>query len=169
MNDEITITSVKVSGDGYMLNDAMFVPSDAGNRHYDAIQTWISQGNTPEAAFTLAEYKDKKKEAINSERGGKLNQLVVTLDGVDYDADEVAQGNVSRTITAINAGVIPVPDPMSWRAHDNTTQSLSHLKLLELAGLMFAAVDAIYNESWTMKASVDAAADEAAVDAVNWS
>lgn len=42
------ITSVKLQPEsGYILNEDMFVPEAADNRHYQAIQDWIAEGNTP--------------------------------------------------------------------------------------------------------------------------
>ena len=40
---------------GYLLNGKMSVPLSQGNRHYKAIQEWITEGNTPEPAYTQAE------------------------------------------------------------------------------------------------------------------
>ena len=35
---------------GFLVNGSMSVPEAEGNRHYAAIQEWIAEGNTPEAA-----------------------------------------------------------------------------------------------------------------------
>jgi hypothetical protein len=50
MIQEILIETVKLTPDGYLLNGTTFVPNAPGNRHYEAIQVWISEGNTPEPA-----------------------------------------------------------------------------------------------------------------------
>lgn len=113
--------------------------------------------------------KDSEKERIDKERDERLNSLTIDLDGMTFDADEKARANITSTVTAINAGVIPVPDPINWRDHNNVTQSLSHLKLLELAGIAFAAVDAIYDTSWDLKAQIDSAPDIATAQTITWS
>ena len=47
------ITTVQLVNDmddnhcGYLLDGTMSVPLDSGNRHYQAIQDWIAEGNTP--------------------------------------------------------------------------------------------------------------------------
>jgi hypothetical protein len=47
------ITTVKIINDdndnhsGYLLDGELNVPLDSGNRHYQAIQDWIAEGNTP--------------------------------------------------------------------------------------------------------------------------
>ena len=164
--DIVTVKLIN-DGDAYLVNGSLTVPRDANNRHHQSIQQWIIDGNMPESEYTLQEYKDKKKEEINQWRATALATMTVDLDGVTYDADETAQANVSRTVTAINSG-IAVPDPIDWRDANNVTQQLSHLKIVELAGLMFASVEAAYATSWSRKAVVDAAVDEAAIDAVVW-
>lgn len=122
-----------------------------------------------DVAGRLDRVKENKRKAINAEREKRLNDLTVMLDGVEYDADQEGRANVTATVSAINAGVIPVPDPLSWRDFQNNTQSLSHAKLLELAGIMFAAVDSIYQTSWAIKSQIDSASTIEEVNAISWS
>ena len=49
------IKSVKIQGNGYLLNGSMSVPQDDGNREYELIKQWLAEGNTPEPEFTEAE------------------------------------------------------------------------------------------------------------------
>lgn len=49
------IDTVKIQGQGYLLNGTMSVPKADGNREYEAIKQWLSEGNTPEPEFTEAE------------------------------------------------------------------------------------------------------------------
>lgn len=49
------IKSVKIQGQGYLLNGTMSVPKSDGNREYEAIKQWLSEGNIPEPEFTEAE------------------------------------------------------------------------------------------------------------------
>ncbi len=45
------IQTVKDSGDGgYLVNGALSVPNDPANRHYQAVQDWIGEGNIPAPA-----------------------------------------------------------------------------------------------------------------------
>ena len=47
------IKTVKIQGLGYLLNGIMSVPGNAdGNREYELIKQWLSEGNTPEPEFT---------------------------------------------------------------------------------------------------------------------
>ena len=49
------IKSVKIQGNGYLLNCSMSVPQANGNREYELIKEWLAQGNVPEPEFTEAE------------------------------------------------------------------------------------------------------------------
>ena len=50
------IKTVKIQGLGYLLNGIMSVPGNAdGNREYELIKQWLSEGNTPEPEFTEEE------------------------------------------------------------------------------------------------------------------
>ena len=58
------IQTVKIQGDGYLLNGIMYVPKADGNRDYEEYKQWISEGNTPEPEFTEEELMIKE---INSQ------------------------------------------------------------------------------------------------------
>ena len=49
------IKSVKIQGNGYLLNGNMSVPQANGNREYELIKEWLAQGNVPEDEFTQEE------------------------------------------------------------------------------------------------------------------
>ena len=49
------IKSVKIQGQGYLLNGTMSVPKSDGNSEYELIKQWLAEGNTPEPEFTEEE------------------------------------------------------------------------------------------------------------------
>ena len=51
----MNIETVKIQGNGYLLNGTMSVPKADGNSEYEAIKQWLAEGNTPEPEFTQAE------------------------------------------------------------------------------------------------------------------
>jgi len=64
------ITKVKQYGEGYLVNDTLSVPNAPGNRHYQAIQTWLQvEGNNLTPEFTPEELAAK---ALADERDAKL-------------------------------------------------------------------------------------------------
>jgi hypothetical protein len=61
MNQTDYIKTVKMQGSGYLLNGTLSVPNAPGNRHYDAIQLWIAEGNIPDLADAIVITKDMIK------------------------------------------------------------------------------------------------------------
>ena len=57
------IQIVKIQGQGYLLNGTMSVPKADGNREYELIKQWLSEGNTPEPEFTDAELLQQIEDA----------------------------------------------------------------------------------------------------------
>ena len=63
MNNVEDIQTVKIQGNGYLLNGTMSVPQANGNREYELIKQWLAEGNIPEPEFTEAELA---KQEINA-------------------------------------------------------------------------------------------------------
>ncbi len=45
------IQTVKIQGQGYLLNGTMSVPEADGNKEYELIKQWLAEGNVPEPEF----------------------------------------------------------------------------------------------------------------------
>ena len=56
------IETVKIQGQGYLLNNTMSVPKANGNREYELIKQWLAEGNTPEPEFTDEELAQQELE-----------------------------------------------------------------------------------------------------------
>ena len=83
------IKSVKIQGNGYLLNGAMSVPKADGNREYELIKLWLENGNTPEPEYTEAKLgaialEQAKQEAKEQRATAMLEGDVYTLDGKEY-------------------------------------------------------------------------------------
>ena len=61
INPLAEIKSVKIQGNGYLLNGTMSVPTADGNREYELIKLWIAEGNTPEQ-YTVDEIAEQTKQ-----------------------------------------------------------------------------------------------------------
>lgn len=143
-----------------------FIPNAPGNVHWEMYQEWLGEGNTPDPETSLQEAKDAKKIEINEWRDAALIQPV-TYNSNSFDADDRSRNNVNSVLTSIQAGVT-VADPVNWRTADNITVQLTHTQLAELGGVMLSQVQSAYDHSWNLKAQVDAAVDQAAIDAIVW-
>ena len=72
-----SIISVKVQGSGWLLNNVMHVPGNApGNREYELIKQWLSEGNTPEPEFTDEELRTKFENEFRQNRDSLLLTVV---------------------------------------------------------------------------------------------
>tara|TARA_R110000803_G_scaffold79057_3_gene144473 strand:+ start:3527 stop:3832 length:306 start_codon:yes stop_codon:yes gene_type:complete len=63
----MTIETVKIQGDGWLVNGSMSVPNSGGNRDYHDVQEWIAEGNTPDPEYTDAEIAANAQREINQE------------------------------------------------------------------------------------------------------
>lgn len=61
------ILTVKLQGNGYLLNGSMSVPKADGNREYEAIKEWLAKGNEPEPQFSKKELKEQKLQKEKQE------------------------------------------------------------------------------------------------------
>ena len=61
------IQSVKIQGNGYLLNGYMSVPQANGNREYELIKEWLAQGNVPEPEFTEEELQAQSTAKAKAE------------------------------------------------------------------------------------------------------
>lgn len=68
------IKTVKIQGQGYLLNNTMSVPKADGNREYELIKKWLSEDNTPEPEFTEEELNEQRIQAIKS----KASELITS-------------------------------------------------------------------------------------------
>ena len=73
------IQTIKIQGQGYLLNGTMSVPKADGNKEYELIKQWLSDGNTPEPEFTE---KELAQQELNK-RKQEANQYLAQTDWVN--------------------------------------------------------------------------------------
>lgn len=75
----MNIETVKISGEGYLINGSMSVPNALGNRHYQDVQNWIAEGNIPDPEFTEIELNGQAEQerlySINVEMKSRIIAL----------------------------------------------------------------------------------------------
>lgn len=69
MNELNFIQTVKIQGEGYLLNGATNVPKVNGNREYELIKLWLDKGNIPEPEFTDEEINQQRISLIKRKCG----------------------------------------------------------------------------------------------------
>lgn len=65
------INTVKIQGDGYLVNGTISVPNADGNRHYEYVKIWL-ETNTPEVEFT----QDELAQQILNNMETAINNLI---------------------------------------------------------------------------------------------
>lgn len=79
----MSISTVKLLAEGYLVNGVKFVPDDPANSDYQEVQDWVTEGNTPDPEFTdaerLANKRAAKKEAIKDEALSRCQARVPAL------------------------------------------------------------------------------------------
>jgi hypothetical protein len=126
-------------------------------RHtWDVQQGWVDRS-------TLAQVKADKTEAINFERE-RRGVLSITFQGIEWDADELSQRNVSAWMASIAAGVT-IPTGFTWRAADNTNHPADAAFVNGLGAAITLRGTVLYQTSWGKKAEVEALTTVQAVKA----
>lgn len=114
------ILKVKIQGQGYLLNGTMSVPKADGNREYELIKEWLSEGNVPEPEFTaeqldaqrISQIKSKASELILA-KYSIIWQLNHPRTDIAYEADYTYIDNIRRISNESEASGIAVED-IDW-------------------------------------------------------
>jgi len=77
------MNTVKIQADGYLVDGSLSVPNAPGNRHWQAVQEWIAEGNTPELEFTQAELDAQAEQAVEDE--SKQAEREAKLTGIEFE------------------------------------------------------------------------------------
>lgn len=87
------IQTVKISGEGYLLNGSMHVPAADGNSHYEAIKKWLAAGNVPTPEFTAEEIQANEDRQAVAEAKQLLNDtdwIVVKINEASVQGEDVS-------------------------------------------------------------------------------
>ena len=139
------IISIKIQGQGYLLNGTMSVPKADGNSEYELIKQWLADGNKPEPEFSDEEVAAKLAlETYNTTKAAKelaLNSITVTTtNGNTFDGNETARGNMTSAI--LSSEVIGKTED-TWKLADNTSAVITITELKEALALSIQEVGRI--------------------------
>jgi hypothetical protein len=100
------IESVKIAGEGYLVNGSMSVPKADGNRHYEEIKVWL-ETNTPEPEFTEAEIAAQELQVAISEAKTLLADTDFYVirqmeEGIEIPADVQTARSEAKTLLRDN-------------------------------------------------------------------
>ena len=105
----MNIETVKVQGNGYLLNGSMSVPMADGNAEYELIKQWLSEGNTPEPEFTDDELVEQSVNKLRQERNQRLAELDRPLwyNNLTDDQKVLVNTYYKELLDAPQTGIIP--------------------------------------------------------------
>ena len=133
MNELDFIQSVKIQGNGYLLNGTMSVPKVDGNREYELIKEWLSEGNTPEPEFTeeeLAQQElNKKIQEAKAAKALALSTITVEVNNKVFDGNETARTNI---LSRLQASQVLNEESIDWKLADNTVAEVTVEELKEV-------------------------------------
>ena len=116
------ILTVKIQGQGYLLNGTMSVPMADGNREYELIKQWLAEGNEPEAEFNAEELEAQRLAELKIAKTDALTKIVVDVDGKSFDGNETARLNM---VSAIQASDLLGISDNAWKLADNTVATVT--------------------------------------------
>ena len=134
------ILTVKIQGQGYLLNGTMSVPAADGNREYELIKQWLAEGNEPEAAFSAEELESQRLAELKRAKTDALTKIVVEVDGKLFDGNETARLNM---ISAIQASDLLGITENTWKLADNSVATVSVADLKQALALAIQEVGRI--------------------------
>lgn len=99
------IETVKIQGDGYLVNGTLFVPKVDGNRHYEEVKQFIADGGivadefTPEELEAMQLAEEVRLAKIAKEKA--LDELQITHETVAYDANGRSIGTMGAVVALV--------------------------------------------------------------------
>lgn len=148
----------KLADGGVERDDGAFIPEDPANRDWEAYQTWLSEGNTPEPAETVVEAKARMWGEIKSKRDK------VKAGGVKVGAKWFHTDDASRIQhMALNMMGANIPANLQWKTMDGSFVVMTQA----LAGQIFQAVAVLDTQAFA-KAEEHRIAMEASNDPASY-
>lgn len=103
------IGKIKFQKNGFLVNDAVFVPEASDNSDYQKIQKWIAEGGIVEPEFTTSEKKENLRQKLIASRVDYLSSTDFRVlrfidEGLPYP-DEIKDKRIQarQEINAIKA------------------------------------------------------------------
>ena len=129
-------------------------------------QVMQSDGSFVNPPTPIDELKIIAKLRITKDRDEAVD-AGVTYDGNAYDSYRNSRDNLAGVYTGINNGYV-LPAGFAWRTSDDITVPFDVAAVNGLSHVMLNHVNFQYGKSWNLKAQIDAATDQAEIDAIVW-
>ena len=115
-------------------------------------------GKPIETVISLEEAKKLQHGTINGRREANRATAVVEYANDTFEVNKTSQENMNSIATAAILDIQNGGNTVfTYRSATNVNHDFTAAQIIQLALLMVAKVSAVYNESWDLKALVDAA------------
>lgn len=116
----------------YFEVDGIHIPKSA-IEGYDQPDVELPEGFSPPAyqwidGTVVLKPIVKTREELKIERARAVKNIVVTIDGLNFDGDETSQNRMARAIVAMKAGEVPTT---YWTLADNTVVAVTVAQLIQ--------------------------------------
>ena len=155
------INTVKIQGNGYLVNNEMSVPNEPSNRHYQEVQEWLKT-NTAEPEFTLAELQIQKVQEIKTQYELN-NELDIAYLNTTFQADKASQDLI---VSVLSAG--SVPTGFFWLDKANNQVAMTYAELQGLSGAILTRNQTNFIKFQGLKSQVKLAKTQADLDLIVW-
>lgn len=182
------ISKLKKTKEGYLVNDATYVPYNQNNSDYQKIQKWISEGGIVEPEFTHAEIKAQKIAEIKSIRDSKNIEPIIDTEAEIISEDSgKALGSNSYFVfytnrhptnpaadpTALLTNAIVLNQNVPYSSRDPQGNKITVLITPNLARSLAAHLALRNNNNYKLADAIvnaiNAASTQEEVEAITWS
>lgn len=182
------IEKVKFQKNGFLVNDAVFVPNAPENSDFKRVQEWIAEGGVVEDEFSLAEVKAKKIQEIKAVRDAKNIEPITDTSAeiINEDSGEAMGSNTFFVFHTSRHPSNPAADPsailtgtiMLNHAVPYSTKDISGAKVTveitptiarSLAAHLALRNNNNYKLADAIVNAINAATTEEEVNAITWS
>ena len=140
------INNIKISGEGYLVNESIFVPNDPKNTDYQNVKKYIDSGGVVNEEFTTEEFKENLIISIKSQAKQRI----------EASYPDHKQRNLNGVVSAIqNKEVIALKS-----GSGNYTPTSDEMVLLRAAKACKDFIDGIRAKSNQLEASLDSMTEE---------
>ena len=162
MFNSITIQTVKIQGEVYLLNGTIHVPKADGNAEYEAIKRWLAEGNVPDPEFTLDELKQQKIAELKTQYEYANCNDILYMNHV-FQADKDSQDLI---VSILSAG--SVPGGFFWLDKDNVEVPMTYVDLQGLSGAILTRNQSNFVKYQSLKNQVLASTTESELATIVW-
>lgn len=133
----MTINTVKLQENGYLINGTTSVPNGYSGWMKEALDEWL-QTNTPEPICTEEELQAKAESEARVAKQQALDTITVTTSsGKVFDGRDKDRARMNEALTA--SGILGATETQ-WKLADNTVATIALDELKEALALSIQAV-----------------------------